>query len=180
MKQRKQYIINKKFQLKTTFSVIGIIFVIVAIIIAAIGVNAAYNNKRLIHIIQIQDNIVEALIAYSQSPHDSEQKLAISNIANDHVKNIDTIKKIISLNNILLLIIIGFVILQGVLLYFILIRKTHKIAGPLYVMSNYFNDIINGITPNPRSLRKQDELQDFYALFVKMVDALHKREEGKK
>jgi len=79
-----------------------------------------------------------------------------------------------------LFIIIGFVILQGVLLYFILIRKTHKIAGPLYVMSNYFNDIINGITPNPRSLRKQDELQDFYALFVKMVDALHKREEGRK
>ncbi|MCX8124828.1 MAG: hypothetical protein N3F66_11810 [Spirochaetes bacterium] len=179
MKQRKQYIINKKFQLKTTFSLIAIVFVIVAIIIAAIGVNAAANNKRLIHIIQIQDNIVEALIAYSQSPHDSEQKLAIKNIANDHVNNINTIKKIIELNNILLVIIIGFVILQGIILYFVLIRKTHKIAGPIYVMSNYFNDIINGTIPNPRPLRKNDELQDFYALFIKMVDSLRSRLQGK-
>ncbi len=179
MKQRKQYIINKKFQLKTTFSIIAIIFVIVAIIIAAIGVNAAANNKRLIHIIQIQDNIVEALIAYSQSPHDSEQKLAIQNIANDHVNNINTIKQIIELNNILLIIIIAFVILQGIILYFVLIRKTHKIAGPIYVMSNYFNDIINGNIPNPRPLRKNDELQDFYALFIKMVNTIRSRLEGK-
>lgn len=179
MKQRKQYIINKKFQLKTTFSVIAIVFVIVAIIIAAIGVNAAANNKRLIHIIQIQDNIVEALIAYSQSPHDSDQKLAIQNIANDHVNNINTIKRIIELNNILLIIIIAFVILQGIVLYFILIRKTHKIAGPVYVMSNYFNDIIKGTIPNPRPLRKNDELQDFYELFVKMVNAIRSRQEGK-
>jgi len=177
MRQRKQYIINKKFQLKTTFSVIAIVFVIVAIIIAAIGVNAAYNNKKLINIIQIQDNIVEALIAYSQSPHDSDQKLAIQNIANDHVKNINTIKEIIELNNFLLLIIITFVILQGIILYFVLIRKTHKIAGPIYVMSNYFNDIIKGNIPNPRPLRKNDELQDFYALFVKMVDAIRSRQE---
>jgi hypothetical protein len=179
MKQRKQYIINKKFQLKTTFSLIAIIFVIVAIIIAAIGVNAAYNNKKLINIIQIQDNIVEALIAYSQSPHDSEQKLAIQNIANDHVKNITTIKEIIQMNNLLLLIIVAFVILQGLILYFVLIRKTHKIAGPIYVMSNYFNDIIKGTIPNPRPLRKNDELQDFYELFVKMVDAIRSRQEGK-
>ncbi|HOJ29482.1 MAG TPA: hypothetical protein PL059_10450 [Spirochaetota bacterium] len=177
MRQRKQYIINKKFQLKTTFSVIAIVFVIVAIIIAAIGVNAAYNNKKLINIIQIQDNIVEALIAYSQSPHDSDQKLAIQNIANDHVKNINTIKEIIELNNFLLLIIITFVILQGIILYFVLIRKTHKIAGPIYVMSNYFNDIIKGNIPNPRPLRKNDELQDFYALFMKMVDAIRSRQE---
>lgn len=177
MRQRKQYIINKKFQLKTTFSVIAIVFVIVAIIIAAIGVNAAYNNKKLINIIQIQDNIVEALIAYSQSPHDTEQKLAIQNIANDHVKNINTIKEIIELNNFLLLIIIAFVILQGIILYFVLIRKTHKIAGPIYVMSNYFNDIIKGNIPNPRPLRKNDELQDFYELFVKMVDAIRSRQE---
>lgn len=179
MKQRKQYIINKKFQLKTTFSIIAIMFVIAAVITAAIGINAAANNKRLIHIIQIQDNIVEALIAYSQAPHETDQKIAITRIAHDHENNINTVKTIIELNTILIFIIIGLVILQGIILYFVLIRKTHTIAGPLFVMSNYFNDIIKGTIPAPRALRKNDELQDFYDLFIKMTEALRKRDEDR-
>ncbi len=177
MKQRKQYIIDKKFQLKTTFSVIGIVFIVIAIVIGAIGVNITMNNTRLSHVVEIQDNIVDALITYSQSSEGTSQKIAIKNIANDHVNNLKTIRDIIKTNNTLLIILIAFILLQGFVLYIILIRKTHKIAGPIYVMRSYMQDIINGTLPNPRPLRKNDELKDFYNHFTQMVDELKKREQ---
>ncbi len=175
MSKRKQYIVDKKFQLRTTFSVIGIVFIIIAIIIGAIGVNITMNNTRLAHIVEIQDNIVEALIAYAQSSEGTSQKVAIKNIAGDHFNNIKSIREIIKTNNILLMILIAFILLQGFVLYVILIRKTHKIAGPIFVMRNYMQDIIDGKLPDPRPLRKNDELKDFYDHFTKMVDSLKKK-----
>lgn len=175
MTKRKQYIVDKKFQLKTTFSVIGIVFIIIAIVIGAIGVNITMNNTRLAHIVEIQDNIVEALIAYSQSSEGTSQKVAIQNIAGDHFNNIKSIREIIKTNNILLIILIAFILLQGFVLYVILIRKTHKIAGPIFVMRNYMQDIIDGKLPDPRPLRKNDELKDFYDHFTEMVNSLKKK-----
>ena len=177
MKQRKQYIVDKKFQLKTTFSVIGIVFIVIAIVIGAIGVNITMNNTRLSHVVEIQDNIVQALTAYSQSYEGTSQKIAIKNISNDHFANLNTIRGIIKTNNTLLIILIAFILLQGFVLYIVLIRKTHKIAGPIYVMRNYMQDIINGTLPDPRPLRKNDELKDFYNHFKQMVDELKKREQ---
>ncbi|MCX7679311.1 MAG: hypothetical protein N2316_08825, partial [Spirochaetes bacterium] len=80
MNKRTQYLIDKKFQLRQTFSIIGLKFSIIALIIGAIAFNAVYNtsqinenNSQLRHIIEnqsniiiIQDNNVEALLTYSQ------------------------------------------------------------------------------------------------------------------
>jgi signal transduction histidine kinase len=55
-----------------------------------------------------------------------------------------------------------------------LILKTHRISGPIYVMSNYIKEMINGKYPHPRPLRKHDELTDFYALFTQLADTLAK------
>jgi nitrogen fixation/metabolism regulation signal transduction histidine kinase len=53
-----------------------------------------------------------------------------------------------------------------------IIKITHRISGPVYVMSNYMKEIINGIIPSPRPLRDKDELKNFYELFVEMVKSL--------
>jgi hypothetical protein len=42
-------------------------------------------------------------------------------------------------------------------------------------MSNYLKEIIAGKLPSPRPLRKGDELKEFYALFVEMVEAVKRR-----
>ena len=176
MRKRKHYIIDKKFQLKTTISIIGITSLIVAIIIGSISINIANNNKKLENIILIQNNVVEALITFAQINQDRTQKIAIKNIAKDHYNNIETIKNIINLNITFVMLIIIFAILQCIILFFIMIRKTHKISGPAYVLSGYIKEILKGNYPEPRSLREGDELREIHALFVNMIEYLKEKE----
>jgi nitrogen fixation/metabolism regulation signal transduction histidine kinase len=203
MKKRTQYLIDRKFQLRHTFSIIGLKFIIIALITGIIVFNAVFNNTQLSrnntqlqtivndqsNVVIIQDNIVEALLTYSQAVKDKSQKKAINDVYQNHSKNmktiqhnIDSIKEIITLNDrvirfttVLLIIICVFVLLQGFVLYFMLIRKTHRISGPIYVMSMYIRQIIDGKIPDHiRKLRKNDELQEFYDLFGQMVKSLKK------
>src|SRR5204863_7647669 len=55
---------------------------------------------------------------------------------------------------------------------------THKVAGPLYKISTFFGRVReNRLGPAPRSLRKGDELQDFYISFRDMHQAIRERTE---
>jgi signal transduction histidine kinase len=85
-----------------------------------------------------------------------------------------TLKNIIQYNRILLILLIGIILIQGLILYLILIRLTHKISGPIYVMSNYITEILNGMTPVIRPLRSGDQLKDFYDLLLKLFDKFKK------
>ena len=176
MKQRKQYIIDRKFQLRTTFAIIGVVSIISAIIIAALASTIVYNNIKIKNIYEIEDQIVHFLTYNSGSGEDKALKGAMKEIANNHAVNMATLNRIIDLNRVLLIVLIVSIILQSALLYFLMIRKTHRISGPIYVMSNYMKEIIEGKWPNPRPLRDKDELKTFYHLFGQMVQSLKDRE----
>ncbi len=205
MNKRKQYLIDKKFQLKYTFTIIGISFIVIALIIAMIAFNAAFNNIRLnrnnnelntiienqSNVLTIQDNIVQALLTYSQSVTDRTQRKAVNDVYTSHANNMQTIqrnivtirgivdnnKATIRYNNTLLIIISVVVVFQGLLLFYLLIRKTNKLSGPMYVMSGYMKMIINGTIPaHVRDIRKDDELHDFYELFMAMIESLKEME----
>ena len=204
MKKRKKIIINREFQLKQTFSIIKITFCITAFIVGIMVFNIALNNhklakitknnediiKNLDNIIIIQDNVVDTIMTWAQKPMEKPHKRAIKEVAKRHYNNIKSIKgnisiiqnnvssnnRIIRYNNILLILIIIVVILQSIILYYIMIRKTHRISGPIYVMSKYIREIIDGKTPTVRPLRRRDELKDFYDLFTEMVETLKERE----
>lgn len=172
MYKRKKYVLDKKFQLKTTFSIVGISSAIVAIIIIIISINIAGNNEKLGNIVLIENNVVEGLLTYTQVNQTHEQKLTIKRIADRHYNNIDTIKNIIEINNLFLLLILIIAVIQSIVLYFILIRKTHKISGPIYVISKYIEEIIKGKYPEVRPLRKNDEFKHLNELVKQMVDIL--------
>jgi hypothetical protein len=53
---------------------------------------------------------------------------------------------------------------------------THRVAGPIYVMSNYMAVLGNGRFPRMRPLRKNDELKHFFDRFHEAVEMLKKRE----
>lgn len=179
MNKRRQYIVDKNFQLKTTFAFIGIVSLLTALIIIAIASTVAYNNNKLRGIIQSEDQIFQALVVISsRQAKDASYKASIGNMVKDHVNNIQTSDRITGNNRILLIALLVFIVLQGIILYVMLIIKTHRISGPIYVMSNYFREIINGKLPRPRALRKNDELADFYGLFTQMVDSLGKNAKG--
>jgi len=180
-KQRKKYIVDKKFQLKTTFSVIGVVSLITAIIVAAIAINISYNNTKINDINQIQDNIVQFLTTSSLGDtqtknNDKVYQSAIRKLAIDHSKNIQTLNRIIKYNKYMLALLIFFILAETIILYIILIRKTHRVSGPIYVMSMYLRDIIDGKHPKPRELRDKDELKEFYDLFKEMLEKIKERD----
>ncbi len=147
MAKRKNYIINKKFQFRATFTVIGLIFVVIAILTALIGMNAIDNNGKINKIVEIQDNIVQVLTSSDTTEGDETQQKMNIEMAKNHNENMQTLRKMIASNQILLWTIVCIIIVQGIAMFFILIRQTHRIAGPLFVMSIYIKQILNNHYP---------------------------------
>jgi methyl-accepting chemotaxis protein len=62
-----------------------------------------------------------------------------------------------------------------VILSLYLLIMTHKVAGPLYKVSGYFDKMAEGRLGNVWGLRKGDMLQDFFANFKEMHEAVRTR-----
>ncbi|MDY6932717.1 MAG: hypothetical protein SVZ03_00675 [Spirochaetota bacterium] len=176
MSRRKQYLVDKKLQFKTAFMIIGVVTILTALVISAIVFIMVYNNNKIDNILHIQNNIAEFLNSRISLIENREYKNVLENIALNHSSNDVILRKITQYNKILMFSIIIFAFAQGGILYILLIRITHRISGPIYLMSMYIKDIIKGEYPSLRSLRSKDELKDFYGLFKQMVTVIKERD----
>lgn len=177
MQQRKKYMLDRKFQLKTTLSMTGILFAGAIIIIAVIGSIMAVNNSKLQNVIIINNNIVDSLLTFSQDGTSTGNSEAVRRVSMLHDENVATLQKIIRRNTRMLFGIIVIFVLLGAGVFLVLIRKTHHISGPVYVMSNYIRQIIDGTLPETRSLRKNDELKEFHGLLCAMIEEMKKKKQ---
>lgn len=194
MTKRKQYIIDKDFQLRHTFSILGIVTIITAVILGTITISVVYNNNKLkennskiTNIYEIENSIFVSLSSLPEAEKDLNLRKALIQNTKNHEQNMGTLNRIIGFNTtiitynkILLALILAIIIAEAIALYIILIRKTHRISGPVYVISNFMKDIIEGRDPKLRPLRKGDELKDFYDLFQDMVKTIRSRGHHKK
>jgi hypothetical protein len=191
MNKRKLKIIDKKFQLQTTFSVIGIFFIITCLFIVTIAINVYKDNNRINQLMKEQNNIlnlqeeinniiIENLII--KENNQINQKIKEKNTENIALlkNNIEMLNKLTSRNNEIFLILVIFVISTGFILYPLLISKTHKISGPIHIMSVYIKEIMAGNSPNLRPLRKNDELKEFYKLFLELISYIKKIDKKEK
>jgi uncharacterized membrane protein YidH (DUF202 family) len=190
MSKRKQVLINKKFQLRTAFAILGIKIVVVSILVCIIGVYALYQSKKISNIVEIEDNIVQVLSLPVVMPTPSSedeteeeaaqkaenlQKMTLQ-MAQNHDNNMKQLRRMITINQMLIWGIVAVIFIQGIILFFVLIRQTHRIAGPLYVMTVYMKSIIDGKIPEHiRPLRDRDLLKDFYSVFQDMVQAIKEK-----
>jgi methyl-accepting chemotaxis protein len=178
MTQRKKYIIDRKFQLKAAFSVIGVTAAVSLIIIAAIAASIVYNNDKISNIYEIENNIFQLMqdttINCSDNGNFGDMSVMLQR---NHEQNQHNINKITHYNRLLLVSLVLCVVFQGIILFIMIIKITHRISGPVYVMSGYMKEIIDGRLPSPRNLRDKDGFKDFYELFRDMVEALRSREE---
>ncbi|HOK91866.1 MAG TPA: hypothetical protein PLN03_03455 [Spirochaetota bacterium] len=176
MKKRKTYLIDKKLQLKAAFYVIALTAVFSIIIMAAISASIVYNNEKINNINEIENNIFQLMQDSAVTPIAGNEFANISELlVKNHERNLRNIKSLTDYNRILLITLLICVVLQGILLFVLIVRLTHRISGPILVMSNYMKEIIEGKMPNPRPLRDKDELKEFYDLFREMVNSLKKR-----
>lgn len=60
--------------------------------------------------------------------------------------------------------------MQGILLYVILVSRTHRVYGPIFLMRRQMEDILEG--------REHDDFKEFYDLFGKTIRHLKGRSYG--
>ena len=68
--------------------------------------------------------------------------------------------------------LIGFVVVMAVALFTWGIFMTHRVAGPIYIISRYLQQIAEGQVPQTRPLRKRDEMVEFFGTFSQMINYL--------
>ena len=64
----------------------------------------------------------------------------------------------------------GFVIVMALALFTWGIFMTHRVAGPIFIISRYLKQIAEGQVPQTRPLRKRDELVEFFDTFSQMIN----------
>jgi len=188
MKRKK--LIDKKLQLGTTFSVIRFYFIAFFIILAFLIAHTVLTDKKITGTIvnlngavETEQNIVNAFIKYSNMTSSPDLQLMSGKISDDHNKSIKVIethiavlKGLLKSGFIVITLIAVFMMIMGLILFYYLIRLTHTISGPIYVMTQHIQDIIDGKEPSIRALRDNDQLQDFYSRFVEMTKKIQEKE----
>ena len=87
----------------------------------------------------------------------------------------DTLESLESEDRALVYKMVGVGVGLVVILSLYLLVMTHKVAGPLYKVSMYFDKMAVGKLGKVTPLRQGDMLQDFYASFHEMHDAVRAR-----
>ncbi|HOA08090.1 MAG TPA: hypothetical protein PKM07_09365 [Spirochaetota bacterium] len=173
MFKRKQYIIDKGIQLRTTFTAIGFTFLCVTLFIVLMGVYINETNKRIRNIIITEDQIFQVLTTVTDTGSEEQTAMNIE-MARQHQTNMETVTKMVNSNIWIIWGIIAAVFLSGIIFFFILILQTHRIAGPIYVMTYYMKEFLDGRKhEHLRPLRKHDQLKDFYQLFKEFMSKIN-------
>lgn len=60
--------------------------------------------------------------------------------------------------------------------YLLVVLASHRVAGPLAVMTKYMSDFASGNYPEIRELRKSDELKEFFQLFKTVIERFRSRD----
>ncbi len=77
---------------------------------------------------------------------------------------------------IFLLYLIVFVAVMAIALAFWGLVVTHRISGPVHILSRYLNELADGRYPDLRPLRKHDELREFFTAFEDAIAMLKTRD----
>jgi len=198
--KKRNYIIDKKFQYEKSIKMVGAVTILLAVIILAVGIMISINNKKTAEnnkvIMNNLDNIKKILdlqqsiyLKFASIPYGVDQKtfsgiaieltkdynnstrsLNASSLSNEEI--IKSNNNIITTNTFLIIAVIIITFTGLGILFTRLIRYTHRISGPIYLMTLYGNEILNGGKPKMRNLRDKDDFVEFYNLFRKMGEKI--------
>lgn len=181
---RKKYVLDKKFQIGLSIRAV-VLPLITTLGICAVLLYFADNTNKVIGdnngqintIVSNQDNMIDMFLStpslqYSNNP-------VIQNGVKTFKDNIGMLRKvtqnskIITRNSIIVFyILIAMTVIQTAIIFFQFIFFSHKISGPIHVMTNYLREFRKGNSPPFRPLRKNDELQEFYEEFYKTITVI--------
>ncbi len=208
MKYKRSYIVDKEFQFRKTFTVVGFVGAVITLIILAVGFIITGNNekielnnrfiidntKKIQKIFELQQDIIVTFSLMPGTGKTTAYAKTAGKLADDYNKSMDILKEavdsngsiqssnrdIMNLNNWLLSVVIFVTITGIIVLFLLLIRQTHRISGPIFLMSRHIREILDGESPDMRDLRDKDDFKEFYSLFRQMGERMIYLEEKEK
>ncbi|MFH0976063.1 MAG: hypothetical protein V1874_09805 [Spirochaetota bacterium] len=175
--KRKQYVIDKKLQLKISIKAVAIslltVFVLGCVLLYFAGKNSNYINS----IVKTQDQMMEMFLTTPALVNSNNP--VVQGAENTFKNNIGMLVEIKRNSEVVLHFIIAMIIIQSVIIFLIFILITHRISGPLYVMANYLKEVREGKNPVARPLRQNDELKQFHAELKDTIEFLMKKNKTK-
>ena len=170
--QRKQYLIDKKFQLRFSIKAVLLPFITIFIIGSVLFYYAKINNNYSNTIIENQDIIMDMFLS---TPALHSDNLIIKKGRKTFKENIGILGEIRKNSEFVLYFIVLMIVIQSIIIFSIFVITTHRISGPIFVMINYLRDIREGKIPTARPLREKDELKSFHAELHETIEYLLSR-----
>jgi nitrogen fixation/metabolism regulation signal transduction histidine kinase len=168
--KRKQYVIDKKFQYNISFKAVALPLVTVLIVGFVLLFFAVRNNNYINTIVKTQGDMIEMFLTTPALVNSANP--TIKNAKSTFDNNIGMLQEIKRNSEIVMYFIIAMIVVQSIIIFAIFIFLTHRISGPIWVMSRYLREIQQGNKPSNRPLRKNDELQSFYSELQATVEML--------
>ena len=190
--KKRNIIINRKYQFTLAMKFAGISALTMAVIIVICSNILINNNSRLENIninrqqlSEIQSEILKSFEELSKSKDIKEYNISTAELHKDYdntkelySKNNEEINKIINRNKGLVTILIVSSIIQVLLFFYLMLRRSHRISGPIYLLERYFDEIIEGNYPKIRPLREDDDFQELFVKLRKVIDIMREKSKG--
>ena len=169
-KQRKKLVIDKRFQYSVAIKAVILPLLTILLISGVLLYFAIDNDKKIKEINNNQTAIIDTFLSIPQlvDPQNSYTKEANQRFQENLGKSREIQRNI----RFVLYFLVIMTVLQTIIIFSLSISLTHRISGPIYVMTQYLKDIRKGKTLRIRPLRKGDQFQDFYKEFCDTINHL--------
>lgn len=189
--KKRQIIINRNFQLNIAASFSGVSAVIMTVIIIILSSVLISNNIKLEEIARnqqtlsgTQEEIFKTLVALSSSKNLRNFHISAAMIEKDNSntksllnQNNEKIQSITQRNYSLIVILIISTMIQSVIIFYLMIKRSHRISGPVFLLNRYINDIKDGGNPEIRPLRTNDDFHELFDNFRELAEMIREIKE---
>jgi len=152
---RRTYLVDRHFQLKYTALLVACGGIIMTLFGLAV-VREVHANSELLEGKRIEESLLGAA---GKVPSLADFQDSLS--ATDHRMT---------------LVILGTALATAIALGLIGLLVTHRIAGPVLVLSRYAQALAEGRFPRMRALRRNDELKAFFQVFRDAIEQLREKQ----
>lgn len=152
---RRTYLVDRHFQLKYTVLLVAFGGTIMGLFGAAVF-REVRANSELLEGKRIEESLLGG-VGKMPPLGDFQDALA----ATDHR---------------MMLLILGTALTVAAALGLIGVLVTHRVAGPVYVLSRYAQALADGGFPHMRALRRHDELKGLFEVFRNAIETLRERQ----
>lgn len=185
---KRHIIVNRKFQINIAVSFAVITALTMTVIIVIISSVLILNNIKLDKITRNQHTLAEtsgeifkSLIGLSEAKKLRNMHLSTKLLIEDNEKtgilieqNIEEIRKITERNEILIMVLIISAIIQSAIVFYLMLKRSHRISGPIFLLNRYINELKSGNTPVIRPIRAHDDFHELFDNFRELVEKLKK------